>query len=293
MLDRYVDRNSKKNYEVKESKFNIFLYNTMVGRCFLKIIISPKVSKLIGKYFDSNVSVLKIPKFIKKNNINMSDYILEDYKSFNSFFTRKIDPKKRYVIKLPNIFISPCDGKLSVYKVSNDLSIRIKNSRYKLSDLVKEDICDKYKNGYVLVFRLCVDDYHRYIFLDDGICEKTRVIPGVLHTVRPIAQNRYPVFTLNHRECTLLHTKNFNDIYQIEVGALCVGKIVNHNVTKFKRGDEKGYFKFGGSTIVLITNSVTVDRDIILNSKNGLETSVKLGEKIGRKKSVVIRRRNK
>lgn len=290
MLDRYIDRNSKEIFEVKENKFNKFLYNTTFGRYLLKIIINPKVSKFIGKYFDSKVSVFRVPKFIEKNNIDMNDYILEDFQSFNEFFIRKINPKKRCIIKLPNVFISPCDGKLSVFKVNPDLVIKIKNSKYQLSDLVDENVCQKYKYGYVLVFRLCVDDYHRYIYVDDGTAEKTRVIPGVLHTVRPIAQHNYPVFALNHRECTLLHTKHFNDIYQIEVGALCVGKIVNHNITEFKKGDEKGYFKFGGSTIVLITNSVTIDRDIVLNSKKGLETTVKLGDKIGRKKSVVIRR---
>ena len=83
-----------------------------------------------------------------------------------------------------------------------------------------------------------------------------------------------------------MKTKNFGEVIQMEVGALMVGKIVNHDIKKFNRGQEKGYFLFGGSTVVLVfkENVVEIDEDIILNSELGIETRVKLGEVIGRKK---------
>ena len=135
-----------------------------------------------------------------------------------------------------------------------------------------------------MIFRLCVDDYHRYSYFDSGKQEGNHHINGVLHTVRPIALSEEKVFSQNDREWTILHTDNFGDVTQIEVGAMMVGKIVNHRCcNSFIRGEEKGYFKFGGSTIVLLINNIKIDDDILENSSSGIETIVKLGEKIGEK----------
>ena len=279
MLDRYIDSNSKEIFEVKENKFNKFLYNTTFGRYLLKIIINPKVSKFIGKYFDSKVSVFRVPKFIKKNNIDMKDYILEDFQSFNEFFKRKINLTKRPIPKNNKILISPCDSKLSVYKIK-DNTFKIKNTYYHIEDLTHTK--DYLNYDYAIIFRLCVDDYHRYCYVDNGTKEENHHIKGVLHTVRPIAQEKYPIFSQNEREWTILHTENFNDIIEIEVGALMVGKIVNHhNEKNFKKGEEKGYFKFGASTIVLLVKDIKIDEDLIKNTNNNLETIVKMGERIG------------
>lgn len=281
-----IDRKSKEVKKIRENILLIFLYNTVVGRCFLKITTRPRISRLSGKYFDSKLSKPIIRRFVLKNEINMDEYIQKDYESFNDFFTRKIKHKSRKIINESKTFISPCDAKLSVYKVSDDLNLKIKRSNYSLNDLLGENVqvsCFNYT--YALVFRLGVDDYHRYVFVDDGVMDEYHKINGVLHAVRPIAQKRYPIFFQNQREWTLLHTKNFGDIVEIEVGSLMVGKIINHDIKKFVRGNEKGYFKFGGSTIVLLVNDIEIDEDILENSKNDLETVVKLGEKIGRKKS--------
>ena len=141
-----------------------------------------------------------------------------------------------------------------------------------------------FENGYALVFRLGVSDYHHYIFIDDGNLTGEKIIKGRLHTVRPIAVENESVFIQNSREVSLLHTKNFGDIYMCEVGALMVGKIINEKTSgKFKRGEEKGYFKFGGSTIILLVNNVNIDEEIINNSNENIETIVKMGEVIGTK----------
>jgi phosphatidylserine decarboxylase len=118
----------------------------------------------------------------------------------------------------------------------------------------------------------------------DGEKEENVPIPGVLHTVNPIANDYYPIYKENSREYSLLHTAVFGDIVMMEVGALLVGKIVNHHgKAKVVRGQEKGYFQFGGSTVVLLLKkgSVSVDPDILENSRQGIETVVKIGEKIG------------
>lgn len=131
--------------------------------------------------------------------------------------------------------------------------------------------------------RLCVDDYHRYCYIDDGTKEENIFIPGVLHTVNPIALENYKIYSQNQREYTIMHTKNFGDVIQIEVGAMMVGKIVNYDgKTDIKRGEEKGKFLYGGSTIILLLNqNIKIDDDIIKNTQDGAETIVKMGEKIG------------
>lgn len=279
MVNKIIDRKTKIIKEEKEDKINIFLYNTIIGRIILKILITKPISKLYGYYLDSKLSKLKIKNFIIKNHINMDDYIKEDYQSFNDFFKRKINLNKRPISNDKNILISPCDAKLSVYKINNNL-FQIKNSYYKLEDLTKSK--DYLNYDYALIFRLCVDDYHRYCYIDNGTRSKYHHIKGVLHTVRPIAQEKYPIFSQNEREWAILHTENFQDVLQIEIGALMVGKIVNQNdIYSFKKGEEKGYFKFGASTICLLIKDVIIDQDLIDNTNNNLETIVKMGEKIG------------
>jgi phosphatidylserine decarboxylase len=133
---------------------------------------------------------------------------------------------------------------------------------------------------------LTVSDYHRYCYFDNGTKEKNCFIPGKLHTVNPISYERYPIYKTNCREYTRLHTENFGDVMQMEVGALLVGKIVNyHQEHRFSRGEEKGRFEFGGSTIVLLfrKGSVRFDEELFRFSSQGLEKKVKMGEKIGEK----------
>jgi phosphatidylserine decarboxylase len=135
-----------------------------------------------------------------------------------------------------------------------------------------------------LIFRLTVDDYHRYCYMADGQKEANVKIPGVLHTVNPIANDVVPIYKENAREYSILHTEHFGDVLMMEVGALLVGKIVNHpTAPQVRRGDEKGFFRFGGSTVILIFKPGTLvpDADLVENSNMGFETVVKYGEKIG------------
>ncbi|MBE7065291.1 MAG: phosphatidylserine decarboxylase [Ruminococcaceae bacterium] len=264
-----------------------FLYNTSVGRAFLKLLIKPSLSKFVGKYMNSKLSCVWIKGFIKRNSIDMSQYEDRKYGSFNDFFIRKILPDKRSVELNPNALIAPCDSKLSVYKINSDSVFSIKHSSYTINDLLQnEEISKEYENGYCFIYRLTTDDYHRYSHIDDGKIIYIKYINGVLHTVRPIAQNRYPIFAQNSREYTIIETENFGKIVQIEIGALLIGKISNNKEqTVVKRGEEKGMFEFGGSTIVVLFKDGTIapDSQILANTENDKETVVKLGMKIGEK----------
>lgn len=283
---KIYDFNKDKVVDIKDNtnKMLQFLYNTIVGRFILKFITRPVISKIYGKYNNSYISTYKINSFIKKNNINISDYLDTKYSSFNDFFTRKIKDGKRNFSLNKNDFCSLCDSKLMLYKINDDLTFKVKNSTYTVSSLVQdEELAKKYINGICAVFRLSVDDYHRYYYFDDGKVVNNKKIAGLLHTVNPIAYNNYSVFSENSREVTVLDTNNFGKIVQIEVGALMVGKIVNYEKIKFTRGQEKGYFEFGGSTIILLipNDAIKFNDNIWEYSNKNIETRVYLGDTIG------------
>ncbi|MDE5763554.1 MAG: phosphatidylserine decarboxylase [Ruminococcus sp.] len=267
-----------------QNKILNLLYNTKTGRFFLRILTRPALSGIAGKFMDSPVSVPLVRPFIKRNNIDMSQFRNEKYHSFNSFFTRKIRPECRPVNTSPDSFISPCDSKLTVYEIKGRNNIfRIKNSCYRISDLIGDKkLAELYSGGYCMIFRLGVDDYHRYCFPDGGTQSGNLFIKGELHTVNPITVGKYNIYRRNSRERTVLHTENFGDIIQVEVGAMLVGRICNNNIEKFRRGDEKGKFEYGGSTIVVLVRKgqIKIDRDISENSEKGIETAVKYGEEI-------------
>ena len=188
-----------------------------------------------------------------------------------------------------NEFPSPCDGKLTIYNINETNTFNIKGYDYTLEKLLKNDeIIQKYKNGYCLVIRLSVEDYHRYFYVDECNKSKNVFIKGKLHTVQPYALEKRKVFSENCREYTIMNTKNFGIITQIEVGAMMVGRIVNnHQEGNYKRGEEKGKFEFGGSTIVLLVekDKVEFDKEFFENTKNNDETYVLCGERIGYKKT--------
>lgn len=264
-----------------------FLYGNFIGNLVLYIASRRWVSKIVGKYLDSKLSKKRIKKYIKKNNINMDLFIKEEYESFNAFFTRRIKQENRPFDRNKNSFISPCDGKLTVYEINENCEFEIKNFKYTVQTLLKnEELAKKYYGGYCVVIRLAVEDYHRYFYIDDCYKEKNVKIKGRLHTVQPYALSKRKVFTENSREYTVMHTKNFGDVIQVEVGALMVGRIVNnHQEGNFKRSDEKGKFEFGGSTIVLLIekDKVVLDEEFFVNSRNDNETIVYCGERIGSK----------
>ena len=264
-----------------------FLYNTNMGRFILKGLTARKLSQVAGSFLDSKASRFIIHKFAQKNNIDLSECIKTDFDSFNDFFTRQLKPGERTFDMNPENLVSPCDGLLSVYSIDGYEVMPIKQSRYSVVDLLRDEkLADYYKGGICMVYRLCVNHYHRYAYLDNGCKGANIFIPGILHTVRPIALRQIPVFTENCREYTVMDTQNFGKVTQIEVGAMLVGKIHNHHGRhEFKRGEEKGMFLYGGSTIVVLLppDVAEISEDILKSTECGEEYPVKMGQVVGYK----------
>ena len=262
------------------------IYGHALTRMLLRPFLSPAVSDICGKFLSTRFSRRIIPSFVKKNHIDLSIYEKQEFDSYNAFFTRKIKAEQRPINDQKNVLISPSDGKVTAYPITQKGRFWIKHTQYTAAQLLKDErLAERYMGGWIYVIRLTVDDYHRYCYVADGRKSRQRKIRGVLHTVNPVANDYYPIYKMNSREYCLLKTKEFGTILLMEVGALMVGKINNHeeDSAQVKRGDEKGMFEFGGSTIVVMTEPgmTEPDKDIIQNTKVQAETLVKMGEPIG------------
>jgi len=261
------------------------LYGNALGRALLRPLISPVVSKAAGKFLTCGISRALIGPFVRKNGIDLDQFEPVRYRNYNEFFSRQIKPGLRPIDTDPQHLIAPCDSKLTALKITDDAVFHLKHTRYTLKSLLQSsELAQKYSGGTALIFRLTVDDYHRYCYAADGEKEKNVLILGVFHTVNPIANDHFPIYKENTREYSILHSREFSDILMMEVGALLVGKIVNHHEeAQVKRGQEKGYFQFGGSTVVLLLakDAAQIDADILKNSAENIETVVRMGEKIG------------
>lgn len=268
-----------------------FLYENAFGRILLKAFSAPWVSKAVGAFMSSRLSKPAIRKFIRKNAIDMSLFEDEEYKCFNDFFVRRIKPGLRPVDSEADALVCPCDGLLSAYRLNKNTVMPVKQSVYTLESLLgDEEKAKAFENGTALVFRLCPTHYHRYCFFDDGKIESSRYIKGKLHTVRPTALEKYPVFCENCREITYLETESFGLAAQIEVGAMLVGKIANSVKSgAFRRGEEKGMFLYGGSTIIVLLreNAAGLDEEFFTATEEGFEIPVVQGLCIGHSKKTV------
>jgi len=224
-------------------------------------------------------SAATIPAFVRDYGVDLADYPDRAYSSFADFFTREFRPGARPVDPDPHRLVAPADAKLLAYPVTDSLAFEAKGFTYRLADLVARAAVPE--SRWCLVFRLTVDDCHRYCFVDDCDVAGSYDVPGRLHTVGPWSNGRVCVLSDNDRVVTTLLTRHFGTVTMIEIGAMMVGRIVNHDVAHAWRGQEKGYFAYGGSTIVLLVGPLHPDDDIVAKSRLGIETRVRRGEGIG------------
>jgi len=267
-----------------------FLYKTELGKALTSTILNKRViSSLYGRSVKSRRSVSQIGKFIKHYGIDLNEVKepLSSFRSFNQFFIRKLKDGARPIDEVPSHLISPADSRLFVFDLSQQPNLPVKGYWYKLEDLLKDKkLAREYADGWCFIYRLAPADYHRYCYIDKGHQHKVRRLRGVLHSVHPIALSEVKsLMSKNYRELTILETENFGKVLHLEVGALFVGKVVQvtRQAHSFERGEEKGWFEFGGSTIIQIFKRGTIqpDEDIVEHSQKRIETLVKMGEKTG------------
>jgi len=248
------------------------------------------VSSVYGHRMDRASSTQKIQPFVEEFDVDMSTAEKQEFNSFNDFFTRKLKNNARPVDSDSTVSVSPADGKVLAFADISNSDFIIKGYRFDvLSFLDNAGLAQKYRDGTVVIIRLAPFDYHRFHFPISGSLSPSTRIDGSYYSVNPLALRKMTeIFCLNKRELTIISNPMFGEVAMVEVGATMVGSIVQtFTGDVVKKGEEKGYFKFGGSTVVLLfeKNKIRIDEDLLTNTQNGYETVIKEGERIGIKAS--------
>lgn len=264
------------------------LLSKIAGRALLHSLVRwPLVSWAVGKYYDSRKSCQIIRPFCERFGIDMkeSQLAIEDFISFNDFFTRKIRPECRPQDLSPETLTAPADGRYSLFEnLGATHSIPVKGDSLSLSQLLNSpQLAARFYGGSAILCRLCPADCHRFYFPASGIAHEPNWINGSLFSVNPIATKKFPwIFWKNRRIVTLLETELFGSIACIEVGATNCGSITQSFVSDswVRKGDEKGFFKLGGSAIILLfePGQIQFSKDLVELHKSGLEVLCRIGQ---------------
>lgn len=289
---QYYDRESGllKTEKVAAEKLLVWLYNNPVGEATLWTLVKRKlVSSIYGNRMDRPSSAKKIQAFIEAFDIDRSSFQKQEFSSFNDFFSRRLKNNARPVDTNATVVVSPADGKLLAYADVSKSDFIIKGHRFNvLSFLNNAELAQNYLDGTLVILRLAPPDYHRFHFPMSGLVSPITRVDGDYYSVNPLAlREMTEIFCLNKREFTIITNPLFGDVVVAEVGATMVGSIVQtYTGSSVNKGEEKGYFKFGGSTVVLLfeKNSIRIDDDLLMNTAKGYETAVKMGERIGEAK---------
>ena len=292
----YFDRKTGRKLEeiVYKGGAIEFLYgSTLPSRtigAFFKHLLAriPWFSRLAGYLQNRPSSRVKVAPFIQEYGVDSSEFAKQEFSSFNDFFIRKLKPECRPIVQDPQKLAMPADGR---YLVFPDLSkvdgFFVKGQRFDLFRFLQDPIlARRYSEGSLVLARLCPTDYHRFHFPCDGIPSAPRLIRGPLYSVNPIAlRENLSILCENKRMVTEIEAGKFGHILYVEIGATFVGSIhqTYQPETTVKKGDEKGYFSFGGSCLALLFEKgrVVFDEDLIQNSKQNLETRALFGESLG------------
>lgn len=267
-----------------------WLYGTKSGMLFFRTFLNhPLCSRLYGWWQQSAWTRRQIRPFVERYRIDLDqiEHSLDHYQSFNDFFIRRLKSQARPFDPEPTRLCCPADGKVLVYpRLAIDAELTVKGAALRPSALLSGAIDPApYAGGAALVVRLAPYDYHRFHFPLAGQAGKTHSVAGGYHSVNPIALKRVPdVFHHNRRAVCELEAPHFGKVAYVEVGALNVASIVQTYVPgTVERGQEKGYFQFGGSTVVLLfqAGAIVFDEDLATDSATGLEVHVRAGEACG------------
>ena len=290
---RYMDRfkGELKTETIYGERALRWVYGNPLGRMAQWLLIRRWiVSAYYGRKMDQLESCLRIKPFIKKYCLDESEFAecASEYLPFNEFFYRKLKPESRPVDEAVNSIIFPADGRhMAFANISSENNFFVKGQEFDLTQFLGDaDLAKRYEGGSMLLSRLCPVDYHRFHFPCAGKAGIPRLINGWLYSVNPIALITRPtIFWENKRVVTSLESNNFGQVQVVEVGATMVGSISQTFMPEEQvaKGEEKGYFAFGGSSVVILfeKDRIRFDPDLLENTANGYETYARFGERVG------------
>ncbi|MDR0445389.1 MAG: archaetidylserine decarboxylase [Puniceicoccales bacterium] len=266
-----------------------WLYQRPFGNFCERRFLSRKIfSSCIGWWMRRSWTRKYIDGFVEKYKINADIFEKKPsgYRSFDEFFSRRIKREFRPIAAKEDQLIFPCDGRHFVIESLQKIPyFFVKGQVFQLGSFLRDEALEKqFCDGSMLISRLSPVDYHRFHFPCDALTETTYCIFGRYASVNPIAiRDRIAVFWENKRMKTSLH-HDLGDVLMIEIGATCIGSIEQtfHFNAKHLKGTEKGYFHFGGSTVVLLfeKGKIRFAQDLVKNSRAGMETYAFMGDEM-------------
>ena len=286
----FIDRKTGKKIKEKVpgDRLLSWLYYNPFGKIALHGAVKRKIlSEHYGKMMDSPNSKKMIYEFIKEYNIEMDEFVKkpEEFSCFNEFFYRELKPGSRKIGD--GDVVSPADGKIIAFNEINATgTFFIKGKKFDLKSYFgNEESAKQFEGGAMAIIRLAPVDYHRFHFPCSGKISESIKVDGDYYSVSPLALKKsIEIFMENKREYSIIENERVGKVAFSEIGATMVGSIVQtfKPYTEAVKGSEKGYFKFGGSSVMILfqKNKIKFDEDIVKNTKEGFETYIKMGENI-------------
>jgi phosphatidylserine decarboxylase len=264
-----------------------FLYGHPVGKLLLEaVLVRRTFSRLYGASKRSRRSREQIRQFIETLEVDTTELEkpVDAYKSLDEFFTRNLRPGARPVDRNPDHLLAPCDGRALAWQRLGGRDLVVKSARVGISELIGEpETARELGDPAVLLVRLAAADYHRCHFPADGTAHPPRAVGRKLHSVHPIALEAGAPSFVNYRMVTRIDTQAFGPLMIIEIGALTVGSIVQTFAQpEVRRGEQKSYFRFGGSALVMLApaDRIRFDDDLIRSTTEGIESRVRVGTRV-------------
>ncbi|MCE2982721.1 MAG: archaetidylserine decarboxylase [Parachlamydia sp.] len=293
----YIDRKTgqKKKEKVYKGKALTLLYGQSWLSRTIRLLALPLVTKwpffssFYGRLQKRKASSKKILPFIKKFQVDSSEFLqpVEHYRCFNDFFIRQLKPEARPIASGSDVVVMPADGRYLFYSnIKTCDGFVVKGKKFDIASLVRDPLlAEEYVEGSMLIARLCPSDYHRFHFPLAGIPAETTLINGFFYSVNPIAiRQNLNIFTENKRTLCRLDTKGGTILY-LEIGATNVGSIKQTYTPgmQYEKGAEKGYFEFGGSSLILLfpKQMIRFDDDLLEATRQGIEIYCCMGERMG------------
>ena len=267
-----------------------WIYGTATGKLALHLLVKrAAVSKVMGWMKNRPSSARCLPQFVQEYGIDMTEAerAVEDYTSFNDFFTRTLKPGARPVCG-DGLVALPADGRHSGWQDAAEMrGAFVKGQSFDLPALLGSgELARKYAHGTVVLSRLCRVDYHRFHFAVSGTPEAAVRIPGPLASVSPYClRRRISWLWTNKRELTVIHSDAVGDVLSLAVGATGVGAITQTYAPgqHVDKAQEQGYFAFGGSTVMTFfePGRIRLAEDIAAHSAECVETYAHVGDVLG------------
>lgn len=269
-----------------------FVYESGPGRLALHALVKRALfSHWYGSRMDRPASVAKIAPFLQRFDVDTREFAdpVASFRTFNEFFYRRLKPSARPITADPDALALPADGRhLVLPDIAACADFFVKGVRFDLAALLDDaDLARRYERGSLLISRLCPTDYHRFHFPCDGTPEAPKPIRGPLYSVSPIALMQRPSILWENKRClTRMRTPAWGEVLLLEVGATCVGSIVHTAPAgrPVRKGDEKGYFRFGGSCFISVfePGRLEFSADLLEHSAAGREVYARMGDVAGR-----------